>query len=322
MSLEVPIDTSAMSFDEKAKEAEVSPVSSVSQQETQDLADQHHELEQAPTNTNTIPNTPNLAALESLVVLPKILQEGILLVASGPALLLQAAHPAVATPSANLSKELTSTTHATLSYIACLVFGTKEEKASLLGRIRIRQASLESKNPSQSTLATPAAKLWLVATLYASATDFYQRVYGGFDYRTAEAAYEEFSLVLRHLSPTVLPHDSGLWPPSRTGFWKYWDEQVDSLVVSNTAQDVAKDLSTRDLPSGYGITRPVLRAVTIEMLPETVRNGYGLKSSVVTKSVYAAALGLIKPVYPCIPKTWRSGPVKYYLSEVRGEISS
>ncbi|KAL4985200.1 hypothetical protein BDW68DRAFT_147828 [Aspergillus falconensis] len=302
-----------MSLDEKRDIEKITPVPS----STGSIQPQT-----AAYNTNT-----SLSGLDSLQVLPEILQEGVIFVACGPALLLQAAHPGLNTinnGSSNLTNDLTSSLHATLSYIACLVLGSKDEKEALLGRLRLGQPPLQS-----SLKATaPASQLWLVATIYATAADFYQRIYGTFDYRTAEAAYNEFTLVLRHLTPTVLPSTSAgeqslsqvSWPSTRAEFWKYWDAELSKLVVSAAAHDVATELQKRDLPRGVGLTRPVLRAVTIEMLPENIRHGYGVKSTFVTRQLYATAMGLLKPVYPCLPKGWRSTPANYYLEEVRKGI--
>ncbi|KAL4911031.1 hypothetical protein BDW74DRAFT_5014 [Aspergillus multicolor] len=295
-----------MSLDEKANAEKISPISSNSSSE------------QAPPPTTDL----NPSALNNLQVFPKLLQEGVIFVASGPALLLQAAHPGFSSTtntSTNLTTELTTSLHATLSYIACLVFGTAQEKEALLGRLRLGQPPLQSSSP---TSQSPASQLWQLATLYATATDFYQRIYGTFDYRTAEAAYDEFGVVVRHLSPTVLPSGQAPWPSTRAEFWKYWDAELSKLAVSAAAHDVAMELAHWDLPRGVGLTRPVLRTITVEMLPENIREGYGLKSTFGSRRLYATAMGLLKPVYPCIPKGWRSGPVKYYLEEVRKGISS
>lgn len=315
--IEVPINTSTMALNEKGGDDQISPISShapsPAPQETQSPA---------PGQPNTKDfNHPNLAALDDLQVLPKILREGILFVASGPALLLQAAKPSASQISnSNLTTELTTAFHATITYIACLVFGTREEKAALLGRIRLGQPPLLT---SQGLTRQDAdSQLWLVATLYATATDFYQRIYGTVDYPTAEAGFAEFSTVLRHLTPTVLAQ--GSWPSSRNQFWKYWDEQIEGLRVSDEAQRFAAELPSRvnELPGGIGYLKPLLRPVTIEMLPEKVREGYGLQSTAGTRTMYSSTIGLLKPCYPVLPKTWRSSPVKYYLEELRNQINA
>ncbi|KAL4787316.1 hypothetical protein BJX76DRAFT_354263 [Aspergillus varians] len=255
----------------------------------------------------------NPTSLDNLQVLPKILREGILFIASSPALLLiQAANPN--------NTDITTTLHSTLSSIACLVFGTSEETASFLDHIHLRQ--------QQQPLPPPQLHLWILATLYATATDIYQRIYGSFDYRTAEASYVEFAILTRHLVPPGLLHifpegaAAAAWPASRVAFWKYWDEQVGRLRVSDEARAFAAELLQRDLPWGVGCVKPALRAVTVEMLPGKVREGYGLRSTVGTRGVYAVTMGGLKPVYPGLPRRWRGRPVKYYLGEVKRGIDA
>ncbi|KAL4940762.1 hypothetical protein BDV06DRAFT_15647 [Aspergillus oleicola] len=319
--LNVPIESSNMSLDEKAKAAEISPVSTNTDS---DRAGYTTPTPAPAPNTNTLEssyngnNTPSLSSLENLQVLPKILREGILFIASAPALLLQAAHPALnSSPNTSLQKDLPATIHSTLSYIAALVFGSREEKAALLGRLRLGQPPF----PLPSTTSNPDAQLWVLATLYATATHIYQRVYGTFDFRTSEASYVEFGIVLRHLSPTLIA--PGAWPSTRGGFWSYFDETVETLTVSAAAQDFASSLPNRDdLPKSMSLTKPVLRAVAIEMLPEKVRSGYGLQSTVGSRTMYSTAMGLVKPVYPVVPPAWKRGNVEYYLGEVRRVINA
>jgi uncharacterized protein (DUF2236 family) len=297
-----------MSLDEKTKIDDISPVSS---------------------NSHVPNSTTDLAALDNLQVLPKILQEGILFVASGPALLLQAAQPGLknrlsqtnptnntgsssTTPS--LAEDLTTTLHATLSYIACLIFGTREEKEALLGRLRLGQPPFPI--PTTSATTDPNTQLWLLATLYATATDFYQRIYGRVDYRTAERGYAEFALILRYLDPVVLP--ASLWPASRADFWQYWDDQIEALSVSGDAHKFAHDLAhATQLPRWVGYMKPFMRVVTVEMLPVRIREAYGLKSTVGTREMYRATMGFSVAVYPALPKSIRSYPMKYYLEEVK-----
>ncbi|KAL2870925.1 oxygenase MpaB family protein [Aspergillus lucknowensis] len=307
-----------MSLDEKAHGDRVSPVSSFST-----------ETPPKPTRATTDPN-----ALDNLQVLPKILQEGILFIASGPALLLQAAQPALKrrlsqtapnTSSPTLADDLTTTLRSTLSYIACLVFGTREEKQALLGRLGLGQPPLPTTKLAVSpntndAEANEVVQLWLVATLYATATDIYQRIYGRIDYRTAERGYAEFALLLRHLDNVVLP--AHLWPATRAEFWRYWDDELEGLSVSADAHKFAHDLATRtDLPRWVSMLKPVMRVVTVEMLPVRIREAYGLKSTMGTRGVYRTTMGFSVAVYPALPKNVRSWPVKYYLDEMRKHLA-
>ncbi|KAL4874465.1 hypothetical protein BJY04DRAFT_13249 [Aspergillus karnatakaensis] len=287
-----------MSLEEKPSAEEISPISS-------------------PSNSQT--PTPDISTLNSLQVLPKILQEGILFIASGPALLLQAAQPGLknrlsqtpptANANNNLSNDLTTTLHSTLSYIAVLVFGTPAEREALVGRLRISQP------PLPSPPSPPQATLWLLATIYATATDFYQRIYGTFDYRTSEASYHEFSLLISHLGPNILP--PGFWPFSRAAFWKYFDTQVDTLTVSAEAHKFANSLVSRKQGKGIGYLRPFMRVITIEMLPGRIREAYGLRSTAGTRASYKTTMVVLVASWPVLPKAWRFKSVGVYLEDGR-----
>lgn len=277
--------------------------------------------------TSASSDTTRLDALDKLEILPQILQEGILFAGSGSALLLQAAMPGLnhrnsdpqptgngSAKDTNLAHELGNALQAYLAYIACFVFGTRQEKKTLLDLLARGQPPLRGSEFYSSHAPT---QLWVAATLYATATDFYQRVYGRVNYRTAEKAYGEFALLMHCMG---LP--SGVWPETRTAFWRYWDDQVEQLSVTAEAHRFAKDLMNRtDVPRWVAVSKPFLRVLTIEMLPPRIREAYGLKSTAGTRALYRTAMGFSVAVYPALPKNTRGYPWKYYLEELRKQLN-
>ncbi|KAF9891890.1 hypothetical protein FE257_002853 [Aspergillus nanangensis] len=274
--------------------------------------------------TSATSDTHRLDELDNLEVLPQILQEGILFAGAGSALLLQAAMPGIkhrnsdsqngnSSSNSNLATELGDALQAHLSYIACLVFGTRAEKKTLLDLLSRGQPPLAA---SENYAAHPPTQLWVAATLYATATDFYQRVYGRVNYRTAEKAYAEFATLM--LCVGMAP---GTWPASRQAFWTYWDDQIEKLTVTAEAHRFATDLMARDdFPRWVMLSKPFLRVLTIEMLPLRIREAYGLKSTVGTRGLYRTAMGFSVAVYPALPKSKRSYPLTYYLGELRKRL--
>ncbi|PWY87495.1 hypothetical protein BO70DRAFT_332400 [Aspergillus heteromorphus CBS 117.55] len=274
--------------------------------------------------TYTYTNTANsVDDLEKLEILPQILQEGILFAGSGAALLLQAAFPGIKATfeesniktgnnTTYLANNLSDTLQSALSYIACLVFGTTEEKKRLLDLLQKDQSPFQRKKlPSD-----PLTQLWITATVYATATDFYQRIYGRVDFRTAEKAYAEFTTVLSCLN---IAKDA--WPPTRQSFWEYWDSQIERLNVSAESHRVAKTLLEKnDFPGWVNVMKPLLRAITIEMLPPQLRDAYGLKSSAKTRGLYRGAMGFSVAVYPALPASMRGYPLRFYLGDLRGQL--
>jgi uncharacterized protein (DUF2236 family) len=266
--------------------------------------------------TMSDPNVNNssgrLHALEQLEILPQILQEGILFAGSGAALLLQAALPGIRATenesSKDLATELLDTLQEHISQISILVFGTRAERKALLELIQ-QQDDRFLHNPSQAR--------WIAATLYATATDFYQRVYGRVDYDTAQRGYDEFTMLMSCIG---LPQ--GTWPESRTTFWSYWDDQVGQLQVSPDAARFAKELrESTDMPKWVQRIKPFLRVVTIEMLPPRIRDAYGLRSTVSTRALYRTWMGFSVAVYPAMPNKLRSYPLRYYQDRLREKLN-
>lgn len=282
------------------------------------------EIEQVTDNDNnssssSSPSPDALDALDKLEILPHMLQEGILFAGSGSALLLQAAMPGIRSDDThherNLATELGDALQATLSYIACLVFGTRDEKRILLELLARGQPPLKG---SDYYAHRPDIYLWVAATLYATATDFYQRIYGRVTLKTAEQAYAEYTLLCRVLGiPT-----GTTWPADRQAFWKYWDEHIERLHVTQHANSFAQDLMYRtEFPRWVQSVKPLLRVCTIEMLPPRLREEYGLKSTMGTRGLYRSTMGFSVAVYPALPTSMRSYPLRYYLGELRKHLN-
>ncbi|CAI7629238.1 unnamed protein product [Penicillium manginii] len=244
-----------------------------------------------------------LHALEQLEILPQMLQEGILFAGSGAALLLQAALPAIrevendnSSPK-TLATELLDALQAHLGYISTFVFGTRDERKILLDLLQREEAPGLGGGRNNRFAHHPTLQKWMAATLYATATDFYQRVYGRVDYQTAQRAYSEFGLLMNCMG-------------------------VGKLTVSTDAAQFAKDLrESTDMPKWVQNMKPFLRAVTIEMLPPNLRDSYGLKSTTSTRTLYRTWMGFSVAVYPAMPNKWRGYPLRYYQDKLRGKLN-
>ncbi|CAI7608327.1 unnamed protein product [Penicillium palitans] len=254
---------------------------------------------------SNITNVPGrLHALEQLEVLPKMLQEGILFAGSGATLLLQAAMPAIREAGANhgghkeLATELIDALQANISYVSCLVFGTRSERKVLIDLLQDGNPPLLGSGRSNRFAEHPPLQLWMAATLYATATDFYQRVYGRVDYASAQRAYSEYALLVNCLG---LP--------------------VHQLTVSSDAAQFAKDLrESNDMPRWVQSLKPFLRVTTIEMLPPSLRDAYGLRSTMTTRALYRTWMGFSVALYPAMPDKWRAYPLKFYQDRLKEKM--
>lgn len=273
------------------------------------------------TASNITSDSGRLHALEQLEILPKMLQEGILFAGSGATLLLQAALPGIREGTTGghkeLATELIDALQAHISYISCLVFGTRAERKTLIDLLHNDNPPLLGGGRSNRFAHHPAQQLWMAATIYATATDFYQRVYGRVDYASAQRAYSEFTLLMNCLG---VP--GGTWPESRSAFWSYWDDQVSQLTVSSDAAQFAKDLrESTDMPRWVQTMKPFLRVTTIEMLPPRLRDAYGLKSTIGTRAIYRTWMGFSVAVYPAMPDKWRAYPLKFYQERLKDKLN-
>ncbi|KAJ5104596.1 hypothetical protein NUU61_001943 [Penicillium alfredii] len=263
-----------------------------------------------------------LHALEQLEILPQILQEGIIFTGSGAALLLQAALPSIreAEPPGShekLASELLDTLETQISYISCLVFGTRTERQALIQLLQNGKTPLLGGHVNRFT-NHPDLQLWIAATLYSTSTDVYQRVYGRVDYKSAQRAYSEFSLLMNCLG--LKPNT---WPSSRQEFWNYWDDQVSKLTVSHDAIHFAKDLrESTDMPQWVQTLKPLLRAVTIELLPPRLRDAYELQSTATTRALYRTWIGFSVALYPAMPRKWRSYPLNFYQDHLKEKLAA
>ncbi|OQE38572.1 hypothetical protein PENCOP_c008G06021 [Penicillium coprophilum] len=295
-----------------------SPVSPVDEKSLNDLPSGS---DVTASNTTSVPG--RLHALEQLEVLPKMLQEGILFAGSGATLLLQAAMPGIRDAGTNhgghkeLATELIDALQAHISYISCLVFGTRDERKALIDLLQDGKPPLLGGGRSNRFAEHPPLQLWMAATLYATATDFYQRVYGRVDYASAQRAYSEFTLLMNCLGVPA-----GTWPESRQAFWAYWDDQVPRLTVSEDAALFAKDLrESNDMPRWVQSLKPFLRVTTTEMLPPRLRDAYGLRSTVTTRALYRTWMGFSVALYPAMPDKWRAYPLKFYQDRLKEKMN-
>lgn len=118
------------------------------------------------------------------------------------------------------------------------------------------------------------------------------------------------------------------WPSDREAFRLYWDDAVSKLEVTEEAKGVAKDvLEQKGLPWGLtwaylSLKAPVSRPLTIEMLPEYVRNKFGIPSTTYTRQMFKLITSVNAAVIPWLPVSVREFPKNYYMADMRKRIAS
>ncbi|OGM49895.1 hypothetical protein ABOM_001521 [Aspergillus bombycis] len=256
-----------------------------------------------------------LKELENPQKIKKIVREGILLAGGGAAILLQVAMPGVGKgvdEHSNFSYRPLDRLRTTMTYVYCMAFGTPEEKKTIIEMVH--KAHSVVKGPDYSA-DDPHLQVWVAATLYAVGIDLYEQVFGRMDEATAEAIYREYAVLA--VSLRVKPE---MWPPTREAFWVYWDEQIQKIQhqITPQAKNVAKDLLfNKQVPFIIRISMPLVRLMTADLLPEGIREQYGLKTSSTRRGMQKVVRGVTKVVYPATPSFIRTYPMRYYLKDMR-----
>jgi len=243
----------------------------------------------------------------------KVVKEGILLATGGVAILLQVAHPGVAAGvnlNSNFAYRVMDRLRTTMTYVYCMAFGTPKERAIIIEMVHRAHVPVRGEN---YTADDPELQLWVAATLYAAGVDIYEKIFGKLDHARAEAVYNEYAVLACSLR--VPPE---MWPKDRAAFWKYWDQKIATLEITDNARSVAADLLyNKNGPLYIRSALPIVRIMTAEWLPPRMRDAYGLKTSKPRRAVYKTFMAYAKVFYPLMPKLIREGPKRYYMRDMR-----
>jgi uncharacterized protein (DUF2236 family) len=206
----------------------------------------------------------------------------------GPAVLLQVAHPLVAAGvvyHSDYKTDLWQRLLRTLRALYLIVYGSEEEAeaagesvravhAHVHGRTRQRLGPFPAGTPYSAS--DPELMLWVHATLVEASLAAHQRFVGWLAPEEEEAYYAEMGLVARlfGLPATALP--------SRlVDFREYMAAQLAgrAICVTAPAREVAAVILDAPLPAPLRVLVPAHRLATTALLPQRVREDYGLRWS-------------------------------------------
>lgn len=254
-----------------------------------------------------------------MVGMADLAHEGILVAGAGRAILLQIADPAVAAGVArhsDFSVRPLDRLHATLTFVYALALGTPEEQRLAARRVDRAHAPVRSR-PGEAAPAYSAfhadAQLWVAATLYDTAVQVYELVFGALDEASRERLHREYAVV-----GTSLQLPPGRWPESRAAFDDYFARRLEELEVSREALDVSVQLLTaRAAPPAVRALLPLVRLVTAGLLPDRLRSAYGFRWTARQQRRYARRLTVARLVWPRLPRALRAAPSTWYLRAMR-----
>ncbi|MEV5829683.1 oxygenase MpaB family protein [Spirillospora sp. NPDC052242] len=220
------------------------------------------------------PGTADLAArLADRDVLRAFGAEPIVGLGAGRALLMQLAHPGVARGVAehsDFAARPLARLFGTLDFLLIVSFGTPEEVARIAAKVRGIHTSVRGEGYSGND---PDLQLWVNATLIDSALYLHERLGrpGRPDPGQAEEYYRQARVVAEVLG--CPPEEQ---PPDLASFRAYMDEMVASLEVDDNARKVAAAVLHPRKLRALGPGLAVFRVVTAALLPEPLREQYGL----------------------------------------------
>ncbi|RAK99557.1 oxygenase MpaB family protein [Aspergillus ibericus CBS 121593] len=194
-----------------------------------------------------------------------------------------------------------------------MTFGTPQEKRIIVDMVHRAHASVKGAGYSADEAHL---QLWVAATLYAVAVSMYEDIFGSMEPVAAEVLYQEYAIFAVSLR---VPAE--MWPADRRDIWAYWNQHIESLEVTPEAKHVAYDLLyNARLPLLVAMLMPLIRLITVEMLPPRIRRAYGFESTVLQRMTYRIVLEMTRAIYPLIPTYIRTIPMRYYLKDMRKRI--
>jgi uncharacterized protein (DUF2236 family) len=239
-----------------------------------------------------------------------IAAESVLVAAGGRAILLQLANPGVgrgvAEHSDFASRPLDRLVR-TLEYVYTVVYGSPEQVQAVVRSVSrahgpVRSAP-DADGPAYSAF-DPRLQLWVAATLYDSALDMHERVYGPLDDASAEQIYHDYAIL-----GTALQVPSGLWPADRAAFREYWSGELRALRADTTTRRVAHALlHPTAAPFWLRAAMPLARLVTAGLLPPSIRDAFELPWSPARRRAFAGVMAFVRVAYPRLPRALRHLP--------------
>ena len=256
----------------------------------------------------------------------RVNREAAIFFGAGRALLLQLAHPFVATAIAEHSRVLADPIgrfHRTFDLTFALVFGTLDDALRAARRLHQRHSAIQGVLPATVgpfVAGTPyrandvSALRWVYATLVESALMAHDLVLPALTREERDHYYAES----RRFAALFGIPDNAL-PPDWAGFAGYCEMMLrpGSLAVSDAAHAIAAQIF-----SGAGLRVRAPRwywALTAQMLPPHLRKGFGLRDSEAERRMAASAVTWTRRVYPSLPRRIRYvGPYQEATARLAG----
>jgi uncharacterized protein (DUF2236 family) len=250
----------------------------------------------------------------------KLQREIVLLLAWGPAILLQLAHPLVARGIADHSAFRTERwgrsrrIHRTLDAMLRLCFGTEQETLAVVARInaihdRVHGQLLQTAGifPAGTPYSAhdPALLAWVHATLLDMNLRVYELFVDSLRVEDKDRYCVEASAIEGHLR---IPE--GRLPRSISELRRHMDAMLASgqITVTDAARTLARTIVYPQAPRVAEPALGLVRLTTIGLLPPTIRAGYGFTWSSRNEAMLRLSAGLVRKLLALTPSILRHWP--------------
>jgi uncharacterized protein (DUF2236 family) len=234
--------------------------------------------------------------------------ETALLLGGGRALLLQLAHPIVSAGVADhsdLRRDAFGRLANTLDLTLTVAFGDEDQRRAALAWVadtHRRVTGMRGDRPYRAL--DPELLMWVHATLVDTALVTYDRFVGSIGTVARDRYHEEMK---RQAVAFGVPMDRV--PRSFEDFRVYIDGMVETLEVTDEARALSREVLRPPSPSVLRPLVDVMRFLTVGLLPERVRAGYGLTWGPQRDRVFAALASALRGgVVPLLPDALRRWP--------------
>ncbi|MBT2501872.1 oxygenase MpaB family protein [Curtobacterium sp. ISL-83] len=225
--------------------------------------------------------------------LRRFLADSTPVLAGGRAILLQIADPVVGAGvrrHSDFARRPQQRLAHTLMFVYAVVIGTDEDAATAAGFVHRAHRPVAGADDLDR-------QLWVAATLYDSARLAHEL----FGSPVSEARAAD---VLRAYAPigTALRVPAAQWPGSVEAFDAFWERSLAGLEVTDDARGVVRDLlHPRFAPLWVRAAMPLVRIVTVGMLPAAVREQYGFPWGAGEERRFRRAVRGVRAVRSVVP---------------------
>lgn len=231
----------------------------------------------------------------------RLSREHALLLGGPAAAILQVAHPEVAAGVAAHSEfraDALGRLRRTLDAVYTITFATRVEADAMSRRIAAIHAKVRGTHPVPYDAFSPAAQMWVLATLIGVGTWVFEQV--GFSLTDAqrEAHYRDMRVFGQ-----CFGLDPAYGPQSAEEFREYYAAMLASLELASLplCREVARAVAVPPAPAWLRLASTPFVGLIAETLPSPVRERLGFRSTPASRAAFAVARAAVRAALPVLP---------------------